>query len=136
MRVFSRLALALVLIGMLAARADAVPADKLSHFAFGVLSGGIATAVVDHFVPPPSGPYWAPDLRLIGGAMLGTVPGLIVEIGDSTGKAGFSSGDLLADFIGSTVGALITDKIVLHFFFDDRGENGEKTYGVQVDGSF
>lgn len=126
-----------LLIGLLlAGNAEAVPPDKLSHFAFGVPSGAVATAVLDQFVEQPTGPYWAPDLRLVGGALLGTVPGLIVEIVDSTGKAGFSGGDLLADFIGSSVGAILCDKVILHFFFDDRGEDGEKHYGVQVDGSF
>ena len=76
---------------------------------------------------------FAPEYRLIGGALLGTVPGLIVEIVDSTGDAGFSGGDLLADFIGSATGALITDQVVLRFFFD-RGP--EKDYGVEVETKF
>ena len=56
--------------------ARAIPADKLSHFATGVPAGALATVLVDQF---------APEYRLIGGALLGTVPGLIVEIVDSTG---------------------------------------------------
>lgn len=98
----------------------AIPSDKLSHFATGVPAGALATVLVDQF---------APEYRLVGGALLGTVPGLIVEIVDSTGDAGFSGGDLLADFIGSATGALITDQVVLRFFFD-RGP--EKDYGVEV----
>ncbi|MFN8603796.1 MAG: hypothetical protein U0842_25245 [Candidatus Binatia bacterium] len=104
--------------------ARAIPADKLSHFATGVPAGALATVLVDQF---------APEYRLIGGALLGTVPGLIVEIVDSTGDAGFSGGDLLADFIGSATGALITDQVVLRFFFD-RGP--EKDYGVEVETKF
>jgi VanZ family protein len=80
------------------ATARAIPADKLSHFAGGVASGAIATVVVDQF---------APEYRLVGGVLLGTVPGLIIEIVDSTNDAGFSGTDLLADFIGSATGALI-----------------------------
>jgi VanZ family protein len=121
MRIFSALLISLALVGS----AQAVPPDKLSHFATAVPAGAIATVVVDQF---------APDYRLVGGALLGTVPGLIVEIVDSTGNAGFSGGDLLADFIGSTVGALITDKIVLHFFFDDSHQ--EKEFGVEVATAF
>lgn len=104
--------------------ARAIPADKLSHFAGGVVSGAAATVVVDQF---------APEYRLVGGILLGTVPGLIIEIVDSTNDAGFSGTDLLADFIGSATGALITDKIVLHFFFD-RGP--EEDYGVEVETKF
>jgi VanZ family protein len=100
--------------------AAAIPADKLSHFATGVPAGALATVLVDQF---------APEYRLVGGALLGTVPGLIVEIVDSTGDAGFSGGDLLADFIGSATGALLTDQVVLRFFFD-RGP--EQDYGVEV----
>ena len=106
------------------APARAIPSDKPSHFATGVPAGALATVLVDQF---------APEYRLIGGALLGTVPGLIVEIVDSTGDAGFSGGDLLADFIGSATGALITDQVVLRFFFD-RGP--EKDYGVEVETKF
>jgi VanZ family protein len=106
------------------ATARAIPPDKLSHFAGGVASGAIATVVVDQF---------APEYRLVGGILLGTVPGLIIEIVDSTNDAGFSGTDLLADFIGSATGALITDKIVLHFFFD-RGP--EEDSGVEVETKF
>ncbi len=104
--------------------AGAIPADKLSHFATGVPAGALATVLVDQF---------APEYRLVGGALLGTVPGLIVEIVDSTGDAGFSGGDLLADFIGSATGALITDQVILRFFFD-RGP--EEDYGVEVETKF
>lgn len=105
-------------------RAGAIPSDKLSHFATGVPAGALATVVVDQF---------APEYRLVGGALLGTVPGLIVEIVDSTGSAGFSGGDLLADFIGSATGALLTDQVILRFFFD-RGP--EEDYGVEVETKF
>ncbi len=106
------------------APARAIPADKLSHFATGVPAGALATVLVDQF---------APQYRLVGGALLGTVPGLVVEIVDSTGSAGFSGGDLLADFIGSATGALLTDQVILRFFFD-RGP--EKDYGVEVGTKF
>lgn len=107
------------------AGAGGIPPDKASHFAGGVASGAIATAVVDQF---------APNYRLPGGVLLGTIPGLIIEIVDSTNDAGFSGGDLLADFLGSAVGALITDKVVLHFWFDDHGK--DDAYGVEVAKTF
>ena len=105
------------------ARPAAVAPDKLTHFSFGVASGAGATLVVNQF---------APSYRLVGGALLGTAPGLLVEILDSTGSAGFSAGDLLADFVGSTLGAVLTDQIILRFWFDNKGKGG----GVQVGAPF
>jgi VanZ family protein len=99
--------------------------DKLSHFATSFPCGALGTVIVDQF---------APDYRLVGGALLGTFPGLVVEIVDSTGTAGFSGGDLLADFVGSALGALITDQVVLRFWFDDKGP--AKGGGVSVGGTF
>jgi len=99
--------------------------DKLTHFSFGVPSGVGATLVVDQF---------APRYRLVGGALLGTAPGLLVEILDSTGHAGFSAGDLLADFTGAALGALLTDQIILRFWFDGKGPG--KGAGVEVGGRF
>lgn len=104
--------------------AHAIPADKVSHFAGGVASGAAATVLVDQL---------APEYRLPGGILLGTVPGLVIEIVDSTNDAGFSGTDLLADFIGAATGALLTDKVVLHVFFD-RGPDEE--YGVEVETKF
>ncbi len=97
------------------------PPDKVAHFSGGVVAGGIATAVANEFVP---------EHRLITGIILGTIPGLIIEIENSTYSAGFSGGDLLADFLGSVVGSVISDKLILKFLVDDKGPN--KTYGVQV----
>jgi VanZ family protein len=99
--------------------------DKLSHFASAAPFGALGTVVIDQF---------APDYRLVGGTLLGTVPGLIVEIVDSTTSSGFSAGDLLADFVGSAVGALFTDQVVLRFWFDDKGP--DKGGGVSVGGRF
>jgi hypothetical protein len=86
------------------AHAGGIPPDKASHFAGGVVAGGAATAIADLFIP---------EHRLLVGTLLGTVPGLAIEIADSTNDAGFSVGDLVADFLGSAVGALITDKLIL-----------------------
>jgi|GEM_PF-2541502 len=103
------------------AYAGGIPPDKVAHFSGGVVAGGIATAVANEFVP---------EHRLITGIILGTIPGLIIEIENSTYSAGFSGGDLLADFLGSVVGSVISDKLILKFLVDDKGPN--KTYGVQV----
>jgi VanZ family protein len=122
------LAAAFVLTAASGARAgDTGPfaPDKLSHFATAFPFGVLGTALVDQF---------APNYRLVGGALLGTFPGLLVEIGDSTSKAGFSGGDLLADFVGSSLGALFTDQVVLRFWFDDKGP--DKGGGVEVGGTF
>jgi hypothetical protein len=118
-----RLAGIAVLGQLLAGKACAggIPPDKLSHFATSVGWGAAATGVTSQIFP---------EHRLVSGIVLGTIPGLIVEIVDSTGDAGFSGGDLLADLLGSAVGALITDKIVLKLLIDDHGP--EKSYGVEA----
>ncbi|MCK8601379.1 hypothetical protein [Desulfoferrobacter suflitae] len=97
------------------------PPDKVAHFSGGVVSGLIATAVANEFVPRH---------RLIAGIVLGTIPGIIIEAENSTYSAGFSEGDLLAHFLGSVVGSVISDKLILKFLVDERGPN--KAYGVQV----
>jgi VanZ family protein len=83
---------------------DAFAPDKRAHFAGGVIAGGVGAALADRFVP---------EHRFVVGTLLGTLPGLAVEIGDSTNEAGFSAGDLAADFVGAMVGALATDKWIL-----------------------
>lgn len=123
LRCSTTVGLLLVLVASYA-EAGGIESDKVSHFLGGVASGAIATVVVDQF---------APDYRLVGGILLGTVPGLAIEIADSTTSAGFSGGDLLADFLGSASGALITDKVVLHFFFD---QGPDEDYGVEVETTF
>ena len=105
--------------------APAFAPDKLTHFSFGVPCGIGGALVVN---------YFAPEYRLPGGALLGTAPGLLVEILDSTGSAGFSGGDLLADFVGSTLGALVTDQVILRVWYDHKG--GNTAGGVEVGGQF
>ncbi|HZR79542.1 MAG TPA: hypothetical protein VFD92_00480 [Candidatus Binatia bacterium] len=99
--------------------------DKLTHFSVSVPFGMAGTAVADQFIP---------EHRFIVGTLLGTVPGLAVEIGDATTSSGFDPADLLADFIGAALGAIATDQVILRFFFDDRGP--DKGAGVEVGGVF
>ena len=99
--------------------------DKLTHFSEGVAFGMAGTVIADQFIP---------EHRFIVGTLLGTVPGLAVEIGDSTTSSGFDPADLLADFLGSALGALLTDQVILRFFFDERGP--DKGAGVEVAGTF
>ena len=120
-----RLLLIALIVATTAGRAEAIPPDKLTHFAVSFPWGALGTVVADQFVP---------EYRLVAGALLGTVPGLCVEIGDSTTKSGFSGGDLLADFIGSSLGALFTDQVVLRFFFDKQGD--DRVAGAEVAGTF
>lgn len=98
------LILSLTLMAATASADDAFAPDKRSHFAGGVIAGGIGTALADKFVP---------EHRFVVGTLLGTLPGLAVEIGDATNEAGFSTGDLAADFLGAMAGALVTDKLIL-----------------------
>lgn len=87
-----------------AAAADDFSPDKRSHFVGGVLLGGLGAKVADYYVP---------DHRFLVGTALGTLPGLCIEIADSTNSSGFSGGDLLADFLGAAIGAYITDSFIL-----------------------
>ncbi|HZR79543.1 MAG TPA: hypothetical protein VFD92_00485 [Candidatus Binatia bacterium] len=122
-----------VLLALLAwngpARANPFAADKQTHFAAGVGCGIAATLIADQFTH---------DHRFIVGTFLGTIPGLAVEIHDSTVSSGFSEGDLALDFAGSALGAILTDLVVLpvavRFFADDHGPDTE--YGVEVGGTF
>lgn len=120
-----RFVLIALFVATTAGQAEAIPPDKLTHFAVSFPWGALGTVVADQFVP---------DYRLVAGTLLGTVPGLCVEIGDSTTKSGFSGGDLLADFIGSALGALFTDQVVLRFFFDKQGD--DRVAGAEVAGTF
>jgi hypothetical protein len=111
------------------AHANPLAADKQTHFAAGVGCGAAATLIADQFIP---------EHRFIVGTFLGLVPGLAVEIHDSTTSSGFSEGDLAMDFGGSAIGALLTDlvalPVVMRLFFDDHGP--DKEYGVEVSGTF
>ncbi|MBI5616866.1 MAG: hypothetical protein HY943_11285 [Gammaproteobacteria bacterium] len=78
--------------------------DKRSHFVGGVLLGGLGAKIGDYYVP---------DHRFLVGTALGTLPGLCIEIADSTNSSGFSGGDLLADFLGAAIGAYLTDSFIL-----------------------
>ena len=101
MRLLTAIALTLLSIQ---ASADNLGPDKRAHFIGGIFTGGVATAAADRF--------W-PEHRLLAGILLGTLPGLGIEIADSTNDAGFSTGDLLADFTGALIGAFVTDTWIL-----------------------
>ena len=96
--------LSLMLLSAAVSADDAFAPDKRSHFAGGVIAGGIGAGLANKFVPAH---------RFVVGTLLGTLPGLAVEMGDATNEAGFSVGDLAADLLGAMVGALVTDKLIL-----------------------
>ena len=101
---FRRSALLLAALATGAAAADDFGPDKRSHFLGGVLLGGLGAKVADYAIP---------DHRFLVGTALGTLPGLCIEIADSTTASGFSGGDLLADFLGAAIGAYVTDSFIL-----------------------
>ncbi len=94
----------LMLLSAAVSAGDAFAPDKRSHFVGGIVAGGVGAGLADKFVPAH---------RFVVGTLIGTLPGLAVEIGDSTNEAGFSVGDLAADFLGAMLGALVTDKLIL-----------------------
>lgn len=78
--------------------------DKLSHGAGGVALGGLGVCAADRI--------W-PEYRLPVGVVLGFLPGLVIEIVDQASGSGFSTWDLLADGLGSIIGAVVTDRFIL-----------------------
>lgn len=88
--------LSLILLSAAVSADDAFAPDKRAHFAGGVIAGGIGAGLANKFVPAH---------RFVVGTLLGTLPGLTVEMGDATNEAGFSVGDLAADFLGAMVSA-------------------------------
>ena len=96
--------LSLLLLSAATCASDAFAPDKRSHFAGGVIAGGVGAGLADRFFPKH---------RFIVGTLVGTLPGLAIELGDSTNEAGFSVGDLAADFLGAMLGAVVTDKFIL-----------------------
>lgn len=80
--------------------------DKLEHFGFSSLFGAAGETYL----------HYKTDLnaskRIILGATLGTVPGFIKEIIDSTEKGNhFSGTDLAADVAGAFLGAIVANLV-------------------------
>ncbi|MFC2156721.1 hypothetical protein ACFLT9_02670 [Acidobacteriota bacterium] len=80
--------------------------DKLRHFGVSSLFGAAGESIL-HYTTDLN------DFGLIGyGTALGTLPGLIKEVIDSTHENNrFDMGDLAADIAGALIGALIANLI-------------------------
>lgn len=78
--------------------------DKLKHFGVSILFGAAGESCL-HYSTKMDG-----SKRVIFGTMLGTLPGLLKELIDSTEEGNrFSGGDLAADILGSFSGALLSN---------------------------
>ena len=78
--------------------------DKLKHFGVSMLFGAAGESCL-HYSTKMVG-----SKRVIFGTVLGTLPGLLKELIDSTEEGNrFSSGDLAADILGSFSGALLSN---------------------------
>lgn len=87
------------------ARADEFFApDKIAHFGTSVGVGFAADTVAYHYAKK-----MGPLGRTLTATAVGTVPGLITEIVDSTTGHGFSAGDLGADAVGALTGAVTSE---------------------------
>lgn len=101
------LVLALQMLAVPAFAGDFSNPDKLSHLATGALWGGVADSVVYRHSKT-----MGPVERTLTATGIGTIPGLVVEIGDefSSGNR-FSWSDLLADGVGALAGAFTAELI-------------------------
>jgi hypothetical protein len=86
---------------------DPLAPDKVSHFATGMVWGGLSGTVTYRYAE-----NMGPTGRTLTATALGTVPGLVVEIGDKFSSVNyFSWGDLLADGLGALAGAVTAELV-------------------------
>jgi hypothetical protein len=76
--------------------------DKRLHLTISIPFGMAGTAALSKAYPDKG-----PVFSLIGGTMLGTLPGLAKEFRDQQVYSGFDEKDLAADAVGAFIGALL-----------------------------
>ena len=105
--------------------------DKLLHFGVSSLFGAASESYL-HYKTDLNAPQ-----RILWGTTLGTIPGLVKELIDSTKKGNhFSGGDLAADIAGAFVGALIGNFVnnIIQVKIDKKGDN--KTFTISLSYKF
>ena len=80
--------------------------DKLKHFGVSILFGAAGESCLHNATDLKE------DKRVLFGTALGTLPGLIKEVVDSTKEGNrFKGSDLAADILGSFCGALLSNMV-------------------------
>ena len=80
--------------------------DKIKHFGISILFGAAGESYLHYWTDLEGGK------RVIFGTALGTLPGFIKELVDSTKEGNrFSGGDLAADILGSFCGVLLSNAV-------------------------
>jgi hypothetical protein len=112
------LVLMLQMMAVPALAGDFSKPDKLSHAATSAVWGGVAGTAVYRYAET-----LGPVGRTMTATGLGTIPGLVVEIGDefSPGTR-FSWSDLLADGVGALAGAFTAELINGQFWLSASGK--------------
>lgn len=88
-----------------------VAKDKADHFNISILLGTASNQLLPN--------TFSSNERIIVGTLLGTLPGFLKELADMhnnkvSDREGFSRNDLVADFLGSLVGNLYSEKIRIY----------------------
>ena len=103
---------------------DVFAADKISHFGTSVGVGFLTDTIAYHYAK-----NMGPVRRTVVSTAVATVPGLIVEIVDSTTGHGFSAGDLGADVLGALTGTLSSELFNGQFFVS--ASNRQLTFAMR-----
>jgi VanZ family protein len=80
--------------------------DKAAHFGISVAFGGVCESVFHYKTD------WKPATRITAGTLIGSFPGLIKEIHDSSQRNNkFSGLDMAADVVGAFAGSVLANFI-------------------------
>ena len=119
-----------VFLGLFPQRLSA-QGDKLLHFGVSVLFGAAGESVL-HYTTE-----WKNFTTISLGTTLGTIPGLIKEIFDSTKEGGrFSAADLAADFGGALFGSILSNVVNNLIQVSIKREKQSRTFILSLSYSF
>ena len=99
-----KLILALLALTLCATHATAMGPDKQLHFGMSVPFGVLGAHLVYEYHPALTRQH--PAVKILGGALIGTLPGLGKEFYDRS-TTGFDWADVQYDFLGALVGSLL-----------------------------
>jgi len=101
--------------------------DKTLHFAVSSVTGYLAETIIHK--------QTSSDFKRVAyGTMLGTVPGLIKEVADSTEENNeFSKDDMLANIAGSFVGSLLANKVNHRLMVNIQKDKDAYIVGFAID---
>ena len=130
LNVASNILFAMTLCGTAQADSTGV-SDKLLHFGVSSMVGGIAETYMHYNTEVATSP------RLIYSTIIGSVPGLIKEVYDSSRDDNqFSGGDMAANVAGALTGAIISHYVNNTLQVRINVSKGEKSVNVAMHKSF